>query len=45
MYLDMRDIEVVEMPWPKTGATHYHAQLGFPDYHAIKGLGVCKIGI
>ncbi len=19
------------MPWPKTGATHYHAQLGLPD--------------
>ena len=31
------------MPWPqKTGATHYHAQLGLPDKgHAIKGLVVC----
>ena len=19
------------MPWPQTGATHYHAQLGLPD--------------
>ncbi len=27
------------MPWPKTGATHYHAQLGLPDKgRAIKGL-------
>ena len=31
------------MPWPqKTGATHYHAQLGLPDKgRAIKGLVVC----
>ncbi len=30
------------MPWPKTGATHYHAQLGLPDKsHAFKGLVVC----
>ncbi len=27
------------MPWPKRGATHYHAQLGLPDKGlAIKGL-------
>ncbi len=31
------------MPWPKTGATQYHAQLGLPDKgHAIKGLVVCN---
>ncbi len=31
------------MPWSqKTGATHYHAQLGLPDKsRAIKGLVVC----
>ncbi len=31
------------MPWPpKTGATHYHAQLGLPDKgRAINGLDVC----
>ena len=30
------------MPWPKTGATQYHAQLGLPDKgRAIKGLVVC----
>ncbi len=31
------------MPWPpKTGATHYHEQLGLPDKgRAIKGLVVC----
>ncbi len=29
------------MPWPQTGATHYHAQLGIPDKsRAIKGLVV-----
>ncbi len=29
------------MPWPKTGATQYHAQLGLPDKgRAIKGLVV-----
>ena len=29
------------MPWPKTGATQYHAQLGLSDKgHAIKGLVV-----
>ena len=32
------------MPWPQTGATHYHAQLGLPDKgRAIKGLVVCNI--
>ncbi len=31
------------MPWPNTGATHYHAQLGIPKKgHAIKGLVVCN---
>ena len=31
------------MPWPKTGATQYHAQLGLPDKgRAIKGLVVCN---
>ncbi len=31
------------MPWPQTGATQYHAQLGLPDKgRAIKGLGVCN---
>ncbi len=31
------------MPWPKTGATHYHANLGIPDKSlAIKGLFVCN---
>ena len=30
------------MPWPQTGATLYHAQLGLPDKgRAIKGLVVC----
>ncbi len=29
------------MPWPKTGATHYHTQLGIPDKaREIKGLVV-----
>ena len=29
------------MPWPKTGITHYQAQLGFLDKRrAIKQLGV-----
>ena len=29
------------MPWPQTGATQYHAQLGLPDKgRAIKGLVV-----
>ena len=31
------------MPWRKTGATHYHAQLGLLDKgRAIKGLVVCN---
>ena len=31
------------MPWPKTGSTKYHAQLGLPDKgRAIKGLVVCN---
>ena len=32
------------MPWPQTGATHYHAQLGLPDKRrAIKGSVVCYV--
>ena len=31
------------MPWPQTGTTQYHAQLGLPDKgRAIKGLVVCN---
>ena len=31
------------MPWPQTGATQRHAQLGLPDKgRAIKGLVVCN---
>ncbi len=31
------------MPWPTTGGTHYHAQLGLPDKgRAIKGMVVCN---
>ena len=31
------------MPWPQSGATHYHAQLEHPDKGlAIKGLVVCN---
>ncbi len=31
------------MPWPKKGATQYHAQLGLPDKgRAIKELVVCN---
>ncbi len=31
------------MPWPQTGATQYHAQLGLADKGlAIKGLVVCN---
>ncbi len=31
------------MPWPKPGATQYHAQLRLPDKGcAIKGLVVCN---
>ena len=33
------------MPWPKTGAIQYHAQLGLPAKGcAIKGLVVWKLG-
>ena len=41
----MRDINSMNrgMPWPKTGATQYHAQLGLTDQgRAIKGLVVCN---
>ena len=41
----MRDINSMSrgMPWPRTGATQYHAQLGLPDKgRAIKGLVVCN---
>ncbi len=32
------------LPWLKSGATHYHAQLGLPDKgHAVIGLVVCNI--
>ena len=32
------------MPWPQTGATHYHPQLGLPDKGcAIKELVVCYV--
>ncbi len=31
------------MPWPKTGATQYHGQLGLSEKGcAIKGLVVCN---
>ncbi len=31
------------MPWPRTGATQCHAQLGLPDKgRPIKGLVVCN---
>ena len=31
------------MPWPRTGATQYHAQFGLPDKsRVIKGLVVCN---
>ncbi len=36
-------VSVGAMPWPKTGATQYHAQLGLPDKGCtIKGLVVCN---
>ncbi len=41
----MRDINSMSrgMPWPKTGATQYHAQLGLPEKgRAIKWLAVCN---
>ncbi len=32
------------MPWPPTGATHFHSQLGNPDKgHAIEGLVVPNV--
>ena len=32
------------MPWPQTGANHYHAQLGLPDKsRAIKALVFCYV--
>ena len=32
------------MPWPETGATHYHAQLELQDKgRAIKGMVVCYV--
>ncbi len=32
------------MPWPETGATHYHGQLGFTDKgRTIKELFFCLI--
>ena len=32
------------MTWPKTGATHYHAQVGLPEKgRAIKVLVVCYL--
>ena len=34
----MSDVEYGGMPWPETGATHYHAQLGLPDKGSIKKL-------
>ncbi len=36
--------EYGRMPWPQTGATQYHAQLGLPKdkSRAIKGLVVCN---
>ena len=32
------------MPWPQTGATHYHAQLGLPDKGSANNvLVVCYV--
>ena len=40
-YVRFSTDKVEEMPWLKTGATHYHAQLGLPKkVRAIKELGV-----
>ena len=37
-------VRVGGMPWPKTGAFHYHTQLKLPDKRrAMKGLFVCYI--
>ena len=39
-------VGVQGMTSPKTGATHYHVQLGLSDKgRAIKGLVVCIVGI
>ena len=36
--------KVGELSWPKTGTTHYHAQLGLPDKGClIKELVVCLV--
>ena len=42
----MRDIntKIEGMPWPKTGATHYHAQDFSDEGRAIKGLVVEALG-
>ncbi len=38
----VNSLEYEEMPWPKTGATHYHSQLGPIDKgRVIKELVVC----
>ncbi len=26
------------MPWPKMGASHYHAQIGFPDLGLVRNV-------
>ena len=37
-------IGVGGIPWPQTGTTPYHAQLGLSDKcHTIKGLVVCYV--
>ena len=37
-------VKVGILPWPQTGATKYHAQIGLPDKgRAIKELVVCNI--
>ena len=39
---DIKNYEQGECLGPKTGATHYHAQLGLPDTgRAVKGFVVC----
>ncbi len=36
-------VRVGEIPWPQTGATQYHAQLGLPDKgRAIERLVFCN---
>ena len=34
-------VRVGEMPWPKTDATHYYAQLGLPG----KGCAIKKMSV